>query len=238
MARSPAHHRPRGLGAPHPGGALRAPRARRCSVQPEQCASGAAHARQGGVDLDAVHRACGDVLRLLRDARRPHLPHDQLCAGVRHSDRRCGFVLQPRGSGRARRAHRVRHHGRPPRCEARADRGALHPGARRGQLRVRQSPRRVLRGRRGVRLCLRRRDAALRGARARLLRTADHGHGAWRGGDGVEPRHGDRSLDRRLALRHVRQLCAPLYLLVRHRRSRSRPRRCARRSCDRHRIGA
>src|SRR2546429_173331 len=91
--------------------------------------------------------------------------------------------LLTNGDWRAGRAHRVRHHGRPPRGEARADRRTLHPGARRRQLHVRESPRRVLRRRLGVRLRLRRRHAALRGAGARLLRAADYGHGAWRGGD-------------------------------------------------------
>ena len=53
--------------------------------------------------------------------------------------------------------------------------------------------RRVLRRRRGVRLRLRRRDAALRGAGARVLRPAHPRRGVRRRGHGVEPRHGARA---------------------------------------------
>ena len=50
-----------------------------------------------------------------------------------------------------------------------------------------QPARRVLRAGRDLRHRLWRRDAALRGAGARIFRPAHHGHGVRRGGDGVEP---------------------------------------------------
>ena len=54
-----------------------------------------------------------------------------------------------------------------------------------------------------VRLRLRRRDAALRGARARILRPAHPRRGVRRRRHGVEPRHGARAGPRRLDLRHA-----------------------------------
>ena len=49
-----------------------------------------------------------------------------------------------------------------------------------------------------------RRHAALRDPGARVFRRARHGHRVRRGGDGVDARHGDRAVGRRLDVRHVR----------------------------------
>ena len=98
--------------------------------------------------------------------------------------------------------------------------GLLIQAVAAGHVRLRVAARRVLRRRRHVRLRLRRRDAALRGAGARVLRPAHPRRGVRRRRHGVEPRHGARTGPRRLDLRHVR----PLYVDV-PRLGRDRPRR-------------
>jgi MFS family permease len=80
-----------------------------------------------------------------------------------------------------------------------------------------QPARRVLHARRRVRHRLRRRDAALRGARARVFRAAHHGHRVRRRHHGVGYRHGDWPARRRLRVRHVRELRLALHRLVRGR---------------------
>ena len=127
---------------------------------------------------------------------------------------------------------------RPVRRQAGADRGPPGAGARDRDLYLRQPARRVLRARRHLRHGLRRRDAALCGAGARVFRPAHHGHGVRRGDDAVEHRHGARPAGRRLDVRHLRHLHLAVHRLVRRRRSarwrwRSPSRRCRASDCSR-----
>src|SRR3954469_12987324 len=105
--------------------------------------------------------------------------------------------------------------GRPHRREAGADRRLGHPGARRRHLLHDFSARRVLCGGGAVRLRLRRRYAALRSARARVLRAEDHGRCARRGEPGLECRHGARAVGRWRDFRPLRRLRLALHRLVR-----------------------
>ena len=66
--------------------------------------------------------------------------------------------------------------------------------------------RRVLCAVRHLRARLWRRDAALRGAGARIFRRAHHGHGVRRGVRLCQPRHGAGTLGRRLGVRHLPRL--------------------------------
>ena len=98
----------------------------------------------------------------------------------------------------------------PSRCWSRASwcrrwprRLSLRPGARRALCAVG-----------GVRHRLWRRDAALRHPGARVFRRAHHGHGVRRDLGPGEPRHGLRSVGRRLGVRHLRELLVALYRLV------------------------
>src|SRR5262249_11405465 len=59
-------------------------------------------------------------------------------------------------------------------------------------------------------------DAALRDSRARIFWRPDHGNDVRRREHGLDLGHGARSVDRRLALRHLRQLLLALYRLALH----------------------
>ena len=76
---------------------------------------------------------------------------------------------------------------------------------------------RFLRTGSAVRTVLWRRNAALRDPGARVFRRARHGHRIRCRGDGVDTRHGDRTMGRRLAVRYVRQLFLAVCRFVRHR---------------------
>ena len=65
-----------------------------------------------------------------------------------------------------------------------------------------------------VRHRLWRRDAALRHPGARVFRRAHHGHGVRRDLGAGEPRHGLRSVGRRLGVRHLCELLVALHRLV------------------------
>jgi predicted dithiol-disulfide oxidoreductase (DUF899 family) len=90
-------------------------------------------------------------------------------------------------------------------------------GDRRELLSLHTQPRELLRGGRDLRLRLRRRDAALRHPRARILRRAHHRDHLWCGRLRVHPGYGARAVGRRLAVRRVRQLLLAVHRLVRHR---------------------
>ena len=67
------------------------PPARRTECR--QAGAGGKHDGRPGAALAAVHRAGGDVLRLLRDAFRPDLPHRQLRHRLRARARRAAVTI-------------------------------------------------------------------------------------------------------------------------------------------------
>src|SRR5207237_336302 len=79
------------------------------------------------------------------------------------------------GRGVTGRQDHLRPRGRPRRREARAGRGARAAGGGREPVPLHARDRELLCARADVRVRLRRRDAALRDPRARILRGADHG---------------------------------------------------------------
>ena len=158
---------------------------------------------RAGAALAAIHRARTHLLCLLRGAFRADLPHGELCDAVRRRADGGGQHLQRRGPRRARRPAALWRARRPDRRQAGAGRRARDPGARSSPPIWRSAGSAFLRARRHLRRDLRRRDAALCGAGARVFRAAHHRHGVRRCHDALQPRHGVRAACRRHGVRRL-----------------------------------
>src|ERR1041384_1952024 len=176
---------------PPPGGGAPAPPPPARRARAVACPRGAGHDAGAGTAFAAIHHPDRDEFLLLRHAFGADHPYRELRHQLRHPADRSRHHLQrgrPRRDGRPDRLRPAR---RSLRRQARPRVRPAGAGVRRARLCLRARARRVLYGRRTIRLHLCRDHAALRRAGARKLSAADVGHDDRRHRDGRKPRHGD-----------------------------------------------